>query len=129
MNKINIKNPLTIFTTSLKTEGVNLIVNAEEVEVIGEEKEEETSTFSISTLSTIYYFPLNISEGIPFRSLDGLYDTTNSVYIQSPGANDYVNLKPLNITLADNISGYPIFGDDLVYPGDFFSTVSTGGSN
>lgn len=34
MNKINIKNPLIIFTSSLKTEGVNLIVEAEEVEVI-----------------------------------------------------------------------------------------------
>ena len=38
MNKINIKNPLTIFTTSLKTEGDNLIVEAEEVEVIEEEE-------------------------------------------------------------------------------------------
>lgn len=74
MNKINIKNPLTIFTTSLKTEGDNLIVEAEEVEVIEEEK---------------LYFYVKNDTGNDFTFL---YDSTKTTF------NDYIGVYAIDST-------------------------------
>ncbi|MBR6515933.1 MAG: hypothetical protein IKT40_03665 [Bacilli bacterium] len=129
---INIKNPLTIFTSSLKTEGVNLIVEAEEVEVIEEEKEEESLTFTIhDPVGTAYTFPLTTGDGITFYNLNGLYDVTNTVYISVFNSTAYVYL-----TLANNaqylviasIGNAPVPGTATVYPNSIYYTMA-GGSN
>lgn len=82
MEKINIKNPLTIFTTSLKVEGANLIVEAEEVEVIEEEK---------------LYFYVKNDTGNDFTFL---YDSTKTTF------NDYIGVYAIDSTWSISKNSY-----------------------
>lgn len=128
---INIKNPLTIFTSSLKTEGDNLIVNAEEVEVI-EEEEDNNFTFTIfDPMDNEYTFSLNTDVGVSFYDLNGLYDITNSVYISVFNSNAYVYLVLVNSAsyiLYSMETNLLVDGNTLVYPNSQYYCAA-GGSN
>lgn len=135
MKKINIKNPLTIFTSSLKVEGVNLIVEAEEVEVIEEEVEPMYFYVKNTSFDVIFTFILP-SENITFNDYifgNGTYnnnidvtqvsDINNSAYLCIKGyeinpTNSSIYLSTSQNTLGNalaNVSSRNVITKDYTY--------------
>ena len=122
MKKINIKNPLTIFTSSLKTEGDNLIVNAEDVEIIEEEES------SIPTDLTGY--TVTVPSGWSVTSRYGLFILS----YEFNGIETYDGYLYLgyNIIPGDGPTGAPNYiylGRSLLTPIDSFSVTFYNGQD
>lgn len=143
MNKINIKNPLTIFTSSLKTEGVNLIVEAEEVEVI----EEEEMYFYLQNKADNSIIPFVLPNvNITFYDLFKDYGVLNGnnyyFYYAYENNNNYLSCPKATIdkeydgSVFIHVGGYNweiyptlytrINNDDIIY---YDTTQGGGGSN